>query len=257
MNMGRRRKNRRGDEQPEPGSKPAPPTTTSLGTLFKAAGFGKVAPASPRTLPPPGPESLVPVRAPAPAVVRPQPKLSPAAELRMLNDAYAGARPLTQKPTRTSAPPRAPIAREADEATRADEIAARARLAALVSGGVHFKVTREDDYVQGWRADASPKLVTRISGKGFVPDATLDLHGERVAKVADRVASFARTHHRKGARQLLIIAGKGLHSQDGVGVLRDALIEALTHGLAAPLVMAFATAHANQGGTGAVAVLLA
>jgi DNA-nicking Smr family endonuclease len=174
----------------------------------------------------------------------------------MRNDAYAGVRPLARAGRHSAPPPRPLAVQRADDDERAQEAAARARLAALVSGGVRFKVLREDDYVQGYRSDASPKLVTRISGKGFAPDATLDLHGQRASQVKDLVASFARAHHRKGARQLLVIAGKGLHSADGVCVLRDVLIDALTQGAAAPIVMAFATAHASHGGTGAVAVLL-
>jgi DNA-nicking Smr family endonuclease len=173
----------------------------------------------------------------------------------MLNDAYAGARPLARKivGADTARPVRP---KQLIDADRADEAAARARLAALVAGGVRFKVMRQDEYVQGWRVDASPKLLTRLSGKAFAPDATLDLHGERAAKVADVLASFVRSHHRRGARSLLVIAGKGLHSESGVGVLRDAAVDALTQGLAAPLVVAFASAHANRGGSGALAVLL-
>jgi DNA-nicking Smr family endonuclease len=259
--MGRRRKNRR-DENTEPAQaakKPAPEATTSLGALFKEAGLGKIA-ATARKPAPATPPTSAPAVAPPRTAPR-APAVSPAAELRMLNDAYAGVRPLSKPALHGSSPARPQSIQRAharaDEEDRAQEAAARARLAALVAGGVHFKVIREDDYVSGYRTDASPKLLARISGKGFAPDATLDLHGQRFAQVRDVVASFARAHHRKGARQLLMIAGKGLHSADGVGVLRDALIDALTQGAAAPIVIAFATAHASQGGTGAIAVLLA
>jgi DNA-nicking Smr family endonuclease len=252
--MGRRHKNRHGDTGEQAGaasSKPAPEATTSLGALFKAAGVAKVA-SAPRAQPPAQPA----VRPPAVAPARPAPAVSPAAEMRMINEAYAGVRPLPRAGRHSAPPARPPALQRANDEERAQEAAARARLAALVSGGVRFKIVREDDYVSGYRSDASPKLVTRLSGKGFAPDATLDLHGQRAAQVKDLVASFARAHHRKGARQLLMIAGKGLHSADGVCVLRDALIDALTQGAAAPIVLAFATAHLAHGGTGAVAVLL-
>jgi DNA-nicking Smr family endonuclease len=257
--MGRRRKNRRDEkhESAHASNKPAPEATTSLGALFKEAGLGKIA-ATARKPAPATPQTLAPAAAPPRHATR-APAVSPAAELRMLNDAYAGVRPLSKPALHGGAPARPqPVQRaHADQEDRVEEAAARARLAALVAGGVRFKVIRDDDYVSGYRTDASPKLLARISGKGFAPDATLDLHGQRFAQVRDVVASFARAHHRKGARQLLMIAGKGLHSADGVGVLRDALIDALTQGAAAPIVIAFATAHASQGGTGAIAVLLA
>jgi DNA-nicking Smr family endonuclease len=74
--------------------------------------------------------------------------------------------------------------------------------------------------------------------------------------VTDVVETFVRGHHRRGAKHLLIIVGKGLHSEDGQGVLLPALIDALTKGGAAPLVRCFASAHMTLGGTGAVAVQL-
>ncbi|HEY2734823.1 MAG TPA: Smr/MutS family protein [Polyangiales bacterium] len=248
--MARRHKKRRDDERREPSQKPAPTPTTSLAALFKASGHAKLAPEKP-------PDTPAPAVKPAPPPPPARSVISPAAEMRMLNDAYAGVRPLSTK-SNESGRLRAPRPeRDAElERARDEEAAARARLAALVGGGVRFKIVREDDFVQGHRSDASPKLLARISGKGFAPDATLDLHGERASNVADVVARFARAHHRRGARQLLVIAGKGLHSANGVSVLRDALIDALTQGVAAPIVIAFATAHASQGGTGAVAVLL-
>jgi DNA-nicking Smr family endonuclease len=287
--MGRRRKNQREEPAPAAKKKPAPEATTSLEALFKEAGLGKVAaaqkPAPATSMKSAGEPAVVKsagepavvksagepavvksagepaVVKPTPAVAPPShtpraPAVSPAAELRMLNDAYAGVRPLSKPALHGSPPARRLSVTRAVEEDRAQEAAARARLAALVAGGVRFKVIREDDYVSGYRTDASPRLLARLSGKGFAPDATLDLHGQRAAQVQDLVASFARAHHRKGARQLLMIAGKGLHSADGVGVLRDALVEALTQGAAAPIVTAFATAHASRGGTGAIAVLL-
>lgn len=237
---------------------PPQDATTSLGSLLKAANVSVQPPSSAktkalRTLAPPGPESLRPVtkRPPGPTGSAGE---SGATELRLLNDAYAGARPLAPKPSRKLVPPTP--RKGASEQDRAEELAARKRLAALVSGGVHFKVKRDDEFVQAYRSEASSKVVAKLSGKGFSAEATLDLHGERAAKVTDTVAAFVRLHHRRGARHLLIIVGKGLHSEDGTGVLLPALIDALTQGLCAPLVRGFATAHANLGGTGAVAVLL-
>ena len=255
--MARRRK--RGHEQPEPtkSKQPAPEAVTSLAQLFKAASLDKLGkPAKPAAATKPGLAQTPPP--PPKSVARPAPAAPPAptsaTELRLLNDAYEGARPLPRKGARHVEIRVNPL--RMSEADRAEEVAARKRLAALVSGGVHFKVRREDEFVEAWRSEGSNKLVLRLSSKGFAPEATLDLHGERAARVSDVVANFVRLHHRRGARNLLIIVGKGLHSEDGQGVLLHALIDALIQGLAAPLVRAFASAHAIHGGTGAVAVLL-
>jgi DNA-nicking Smr family endonuclease len=64
-----------------------------------------------------------------------------------------------------------------------------------------------------------------------------------------------RRQHRLGRRYVLIITGKGQHSDGGVGVLGEALAETLAGGGAAPFVLAFASAHAQHGGRGAVAVM--
>lgn len=235
---------------------PAPDATTSLGSLLKAANV-VVKPL--RTLAPPGPESLRPASLPpkkAPIAVSagPSGKPSAATEMRMLNDAYSGVRPLEHKRARkvvVSAERKRVV-----QIDREEEAAARKRLAALVAGGIHFKVKVEDGFVTGQRLEVQAKQTQKLSGKSFAADITLDLHGERAARVSDLVAGFVRTHHRRGVKQILIIVGKGLHSEDGQGVLLDALIDALTNGGAAPLVRAFASAHSNLGGSGAVAVLL-
>lgn len=256
----RRRKHGSGDQgdasQADQPAKavPAPAATTSLGSLLKAAHVSVAKPPAPA-------KSAKITQAASPRahvahVSHATTDGSPANELRMLNDAYSGARPLTQKKPGRYVVEQRPVQRRTSDADRAEELAARKRLAELVSGGVHFKVKREDEYVLAFRNESGRKLVEKLGGQGFAPEATLDLHGMRTAGLSDQVSTFVRSHHRRGARHLLFIVGKGLHSEDGVGVLLPALIEALTQGLCAPLVRGFATANARHGGTGAVAVLL-
>jgi len=241
--------------------KPPPPIATDLGALLKQAGI-TAAPAKqvrgrgPHTLPPPSPEPLGRVSLPPPAPSTPV--RHPAAELRALNDAYAGVRKLSGKsksmPFREVVVPTQHVERRAQ--AQQEEAAARARLGALVAGGVRFKVRRDDGFVEALRTGASAKLLARVSGRGFAPEATLDLHGLREAEVPLAVTDFVRKRHRQGARHLLLITGKGLHSQGGTPVLREAAVEALTTGGAAPLVLAFASAHQDHGGSGAFAILL-
>jgi DNA-nicking Smr family endonuclease len=264
--MSRKRKRLRAQQQEE-APKPAPAIGTALGAILKQAGVtlqpARKVESKKSVTPPPQP-------APEPAVrVTSQPRAAgerplTTTELRMLNDAYEGARPLAAKNLRAKpVSEREVTARrnpereaEARAAVRNEELDARARLAALVSEGVRFRIRREDDYVEGLRADASPKLLARIQGRGFSPEAKLDLHGLRANQVAPAIERFVRSHQRRGARHVLLIVGKGLHSEDGTSVLAPAAVEALTHGLPAPWVVAFCTAHAHHGGNGAIAVLL-
>jgi DNA-nicking Smr family endonuclease len=65
-----------------------------------------------------------------------------------------------------------------------------------------------------------------------------------------------RKAHRRGLDVLCIVHGKGQHSEGGKGVLRDAVLSALTETGAAPLVLAFVTAPDVLGGSGALLVEL-
>jgi DNA-nicking Smr family endonuclease len=271
--MSRKRKRARAQQQDE-ATKPAlvPTIGTALGLVLKQAGVTlqparkidtKKAPAVAPHPPRERAEALSAARVAPPPGAAGEPSKLTTTELRMLNDAYEGARPLAPKKLRAK-----PVAEQGvasrnptHEAqvraeARSEELAARTRLAALVSEGVRFKVRREDDYVEGLRADTSPKLLARIQGRGFSPEARLDLHGLRANQVAPAIERFVRSHQRRGARHVLLIVGKGLHSEDGTSVLAPAAVEALTHGLPAPWVVAFCTAHSEHGGVGAIAVLL-
>jgi DNA-nicking Smr family endonuclease len=264
------RKRKRAQQHAQEAAKHSPPPTigTALGLVLKQAGV-TLQPArkpdakarAPQPLPPPRVAPLVEQRPPPAASGKPVALTT--ADLRMLNDAYQGARPLAAKHVRAKPVAERGVAernpvREAQVRAEAqsEELAARTRLAALVSEGVRFKIRREDDYVEGLRADHSPKLLARVQGRGFTPEAKLDLHGLRGNQVAPAIERFVRLHHRRGARHVLLIVGKGLHSEDGVSVVAPAAVHALTHGLPAPWVVAFCTAHSVHGGCGALAVLL-
>ncbi len=147
-----------------------------------------------------------------------------------------------------SAPP-APAEREGDEA-------ARARLAALVTGGIRFELREEDGWRAGMRHDAPRGTLEGLSDAMPSKDAALDLHGVREADVEARVTKFVRHAHRHGLRRLRIVHGKGLHSEAGGPVLGDAVVRALTRSSAAAWVLAFVTAPDDQGGAGALLVEL-
>jgi DNA-nicking Smr family endonuclease len=265
------RKRKRARAQQDEAAKPAPAPTigTALGLVLKQAGVTLQPTRKVESKKAPG-NAPLPAREPPPTRAAPPPRAARSAEanlttteLRMLNDAYDGARRLAPKKARAKPVAEHGVAakdpaREAQvrAEARSEELAARARLAALVSEGVRFKIRREDDYVEGLRADASPKLLARIQGRGFAPEARLDLHGLRANQVAPAIDRFVRIHHRRGARNVLLIVGKGLHSEDGTSVLAPAAIEAITQGLPSPWVVAFCTAHAEHGGAGAIAVML-
>ena len=133
---------------------------------------------------------------------------------------------------------------------------ARARLAALVGGGVHFTIERSAERVFGSRGGVRKRALRELESRSVSIEGTLDLHGMRAAAAARELTRFVRAQHRRGRRRLLVVHGKGLHSEGGVGVLGARVVEELTAGGAAPLVLAFASAHPDLGGTGALIVQL-
>lgn len=210
---------------------------------------------------------------PPPAPPRPVAAASkPGDDRRALSMAYSGVARLggsakrvtgLEAPRETGAAPGTRLRTPADEQAEHDrayaleESAARARLGALVGGGVRIQVSRgEDGRVLGHRAGADASLIRRVARGELAPDATLDLHGLRAADAEARLVRFVRTEHRRGARCVLVVHGKGMHSESGVAVLDDLALRALTEGGAAPLVLALATAPSRLGGTGALLVRL-
>ena len=141
--------------------------------------------------------------------------------------------------------------------SEAAERAARMQLDRLVSGGVRVRVERDPEGgVIGLRDGAARRTAMMLQSGDLPPEVELDLHGLIPAKVAMEVNRFVRAAHRTGRRTLLVIHGKGKHSEGGLPVLGEALIKALTDGGATPLLEAFATAPDRWGGTGAMMVRL-
>lgn len=115
---------------------------------------------------------------------------------------------------------------------------------------------QDDDYVAAYRAELGGGALRSLRSKSWEPQHVVDLHGRRVEGLAAELGRELRVSARRGIRRLLIVHGKGLHSEEGVAVLRDAVVEILSERRAAEIVRAFATAPRRLGGSGALAVEL-
>ncbi len=91
------------------------------------------------------------------------------------------------------------------------------------------------------------------SGKVRI-DQTLDLHGETIERGVARLAEFLIQATRTGYRCVLVIHGKGLHSEHGAP-LREAVLARLLGPLSG-FVHALATAAPADGGEGATYLML-
>jgi DNA-nicking Smr family endonuclease len=71
------------------------------------------------------------------------------------------------------------------------------------------------------------------------------------------VETFLSEKRARGDRCVLIVHGKGEHSPGGFGILRGEMSAWLSQGMSSAHVAAFSTASPEDGGEGAVYVLLA
>ena len=87
----------------------------------------------------------------------------------------------------------------------------------------------------------------------YAIEAQLDLHGNTVPEARERVSTFLRDMQTQGKRCVRIIHGKGKSSEGKLPVLKGKVNAWLQQW---DQVLAFCSARPNDGGTGAIYVLL-
>lgn len=88
----------------------------------------------------------------------------------------------------------------------------------------------------------------------FHTEDTLDLHGHTVELARQELREFLAGAHRLGQRCVLVVHGKGTHSEHGAP-LREAVLTDLLGPLSG-FIHAFATAAPSHGGEGATYIML-
>jgi DNA-nicking Smr family endonuclease len=200
----------------------------------------------PRPLPPPPPPRRE--EPPPPEPVDPQTFALYMAGVTALPEGRAGRIPLSA--SRLERAPRAAPAEDLDAE-------ARARMRSLVTEGLRFETLDDGEVLSGRRLDVEPRELRRLRRGQFATDGKLDLHGLGADEARQAVEAFVKKRAVEGDKVVLIVHGKGSHSPRGRGVLRGEIAAWLSQGRAARHVAAFATAPEEQGGAGAVLVLLA
>ncbi len=97
------------------------------------------------------------------------------------------------------------------------------------------------------------KLAKRLRKGQLSLDATLDLHGQTSAEAFDRVNDFINQAQQNNWRQVLIIHGKGYHSQSNSALLKSLVFEWLKED---KCILACHSAQPKHGGTGAMYALI-
>lgn len=133
---------------------------------------------------------------------------------------------------------------------------AREQFMALVAEGIRFETSDDGERIEGRRIEVEPREVRRLRRGQYTVDQQIDLHGMSAFDARKAMETFLEKRRKEGDRVLRIIHGKGGHSPRGVSVLRGEIAAWLSQGPAKRHVAAFATAPPDEGGAGALLVLL-
>ena len=124
------------------------------------------------------------------------------------------------------------------------------RPAIVATSSASVKKVNPVDLRQGERAGIDGRTQRRLF-RGDVPvDRWLDLHGLTAERAESRLAQFIEVAARDGCRCVLVITGKG------AGILRGHVPDWLKRQPLSPHILALAEARPNDGGSGALYVLL-
>lgn len=129
-------------------------------------------------------------------------------------------------------------------------------LRALVHGELPFDISDTDEFIEGAVSGLDHGIVRRLRRGEWAVQGHVDLHGMTRDEAKAAVERFLRESRNAGKRCVLLVHGRGLHSKDQVPVLKEALKTWLVTARFGKHVLAFATARPQDGGGGAIYVLL-
>lgn len=119
-----------------------------------------------------------------------------------------------------------------------------------------MNVRFEDQFsIDDEAATAQPRRLRQLRKGKIVPDQSIDLHGLQRSEVVGKLKSFIANASYRQDKVLLVITGKGLHSEDGKAVLRDEAERFLTQEGRASVVE-WGRASKKYGGDGALVLFL-
>lgn len=133
---------------------------------------------------------------------------------------------------------------------------ALAQLSEMVAGQGSFDIADSEEFIEGAAPGIDRNLLRALRRGDFSVQACLDLHGMTQLEAKGAVDRFLTDSRRTGKRCVLIVHGRGLNSKDQIPVLKEAVAGWLSQQRLGKLVLAFATARPQDGGAGAVYVLL-
>jgi DNA-nicking Smr family endonuclease len=136
------------------------------------------------------------------------------------------------------------------------EVEALTELAELVAGTGSLDVASTESSIEAAASGLDPRILKRLRAGDYSFQAQLDLHGLTRAEAKDALTQFILQSRSQKKRCVLVVHGRGLHSEDQIPVLKETVQSLLARGRLADSVLAFTSARPQDGGTGAVYVLL-
>ena len=121
--------------------------------------------------------------------------------------------------------------------------------------GVQFEIDQLGERHEGIAPGTDRALLRRLRNGEMPRDARIDLHGLAAAAARARLHETLTRVHAEDGRCLLVIHGRGRHSETEP-ILKEALLGWLAEPPVGPLVLAFSSALGRDGGVGATYVLL-
>ncbi len=161
-------------------------------------------------------------------------------------DAVGGVRPLKQDRIAPPRKKRKPV----PEQTLRDQ---REVIASLLSDDYEPADVETGEELLYSRPGLQHSVMRKLRRGQYAIEAQLDLHGNTVPQARERVSAFLRDMQAQGKRCVRIIHGKGKSSEGKLPVLKGKVNAWLQQW---DQVLAFCSARPNDGGTGAVYVLL-
>ena len=120
---------------------------------------------------------------------------------------------------------------------------------------IEFSITEEGSRIYGLRLGGPAGELEKLRSGSITPQNRLDLHGMVRDAARESVFRFVRQAGRSGLRCVAIVHGRGLRSPAGA-VLKERVPQWLTQLPVSRHVIAFSSAPPDQGGDGALLLLL-
>ncbi|MBE6444944.1 MAG: hypothetical protein E7019_02655 [Alphaproteobacteria bacterium] len=130
---------------------------------------------------------------------------------------------------------------------------------------IHYSEVYNGDTLRRLEVGCVDNIDRRTAEKfkkgNFKIEARLDLHGKTEKQAFEAVEDFVKKSYLKKLRCILIITGKGFNKEDDLwyekkGILKEAVPSWLNRTELRPLILSFSYANQEDGGSGALYVLL-